>query len=670
MRPHRFLLLHVMASLSVFHACSEKTIPAGDNELAVIRASINNSGNEFSISWEQDDQIAVLSAGILYQYRTDRPETGLFKHVGETACNTDDCIAVYPYDMISYNDGNLQLDFPDIMDYSDSPAIPMAARYTSGIMTFTPLCSIVRIMITGDGPVQSVYLTAASGENISGLQTLNQNNLTLSEVAGKSSPDITINCHGQVVLSQTPAEFQFAIPPQLYADGFIVTIQYADGKNFQAEYPGLTIAREGYYLDLGETDARQPDLSTFTATFIDSEIPVSWQPGDKIALISENKAYQYVYQGEDAGKAVFQASAEEIPESETYNAVYPYDAAIVSAEGIDLILDKENDYPVPGTQTLPMAASSSDMEFAFEHIFAQARLEVKGDMILKSIELSGNGGEIISGTATMDFENDKALLSGENITVINFPDGLQLDDEKPVTLTFNVPAQTYSKGFTVTATNDDGEKFTSELPDIANISKGQVHALGVIEFFDTPSSYTIKLDFIKNIDEISLKAEQNNPFSNWGWVSKNNKTEEHESSAEYIGDGVSHTFKFHMVPLNGNNAMVCLGGSTPPYFQIGRGKGSYIELPGITDMSLVQIKAYAFSNYSRPLVEIQDTDGTIVSGGEAQQIPLEYDTSIVTEQETVYTLSSTAPGTPYRMVTANDQFLMMSHLILIYEPAD
>lgn len=159
-----------------------------------------------------------------------------------------------------------------------------------------------------------------------------------------------------------------------------------------------------------------------------------------------------------------------------HNVVYyPY-ASDVECErmgtnyALDVVLPIEQVYAVNsfGDDAFPMVAISDDNNLTFKNVCGGIKLQFKGSQKVSSIKIEGKNNEILSGDAVITVYTDETKPSIEmsnnssTSVMLNCGEGVQLSEDKSTKFIITTPPISFSKGFTVTVTDVDGQTYLIE----------------------------------------------------------------------------------------------------------------------------------------------------------------------------------------------------------------
>lgn len=211
----------------------------------------------------------------------------------------------------------------------------------------------------------------------------------------------------------------------------------------------------------------------------------------------------YLIQPSDAGSttASFRKAGDSAPSVapeplDDYVAVYPY--AQISGlrwtkggRTLTLSLVAQQQHPMRFGELGVMVAKTTgagpkDIRLNFKNIFSIVRFSLTGGDRLASIRFRSNSGEAVAGAYTLD-------IAGDDYTTTRFA----AEGDREITLVCNtqltaeaqsfslvVPARTYTQGFTVTFTADDGRTMTRTIGAAAGktLLRNTIHAWPAVAF--------------------------------------------------------------------------------------------------------------------------------------------------------------------------------------------
>ncbi len=232
---------------------------------------------------------------------------------------------------------------------------------------------------------------------------------------------------------------------------------------------------------------------TITASIVDGATKttlgtggkVLWQAGDLVSVFAGSKANSK-YQVSDGSAGSSSGTLEYVStpsgdyDSMIYNAAYyPYSAAIsfgVTGKGGTVTGYKFYDVYLPITQiyaensfaggAFPMVAvnkSTENTDFQFRNVLGGLKLQLKGTAKIKSVSISGNDNETLSGNATV-FASDTPSVSMNSTAdafktvTLDCGEGVQLSETEATSFIIALPPMTMSKGFTITVKDSEGKQ--------------------------------------------------------------------------------------------------------------------------------------------------------------------------------------------------------------------
>ena len=252
-----------------------------------------------------------------------------------------------------------------------------------------------------------------------------------------------------------------------------------------------------------------------TKTYVDEKVSLRWTKDDRLSIFVGNTFnHEYKYDGETgANNGSFSAitSPEFIAAEplEANYAVYPYNASNeMDTDGsMSVILPSVQKYAQNsfglGANTMVAATENKEDNFLqFKNLCGYVVVKLYGEGTVTSVKLEGNDGEKISGKADVQAAFGtlpSVTMSEEATTSITLDCGggvtLGTTAETATEFWLCVPPVTFSKGFTVTATNSDGWQMVKNTSSSKEVVRNTKNALTPIEaVFDTPSAEVVPPD--------------------------------------------------------------------------------------------------------------------------------------------------------------------------------
>ena len=230
------------------------------------------------------------------------------------------------------------------------------------------------------------------------------------------------------------------------------------------------------YATIEETDA--------TKTYMDASNNILWSQGDQIvAFMKTSLGLQYQVTSSSVGKA--SARFEEVgnnggglnagTEWDHNIAYYPYSETVECLKSgnnyaLNVVLPSEQTYVAESfcNGSMAMVAVSENNNITFRNVLGGMKLQLKGTQKVVSIKLEGKNSEKLSGAATITAYTDETkpaitMASGASKTItLNCGSGVQLNESTATEFIVALPPVLFSKGFTVTVTDDSGNPYTVE----------------------------------------------------------------------------------------------------------------------------------------------------------------------------------------------------------------
>ncbi len=205
----------------------------------------------------------------------------------------------------------------------------------------------------------------------------------------------------------------------------------------------------------------------------DGKYSVLWSAGDKLAV---NGVTSSAVADAQVGTtyATFTVEGVEAP----YNVLYPAEA--LNADGNSVTIATEQAY-TPGSfanGNAVLVGYSENGAVNAKHLYSFVKVNVvKGaeDVALKSVTVKALGGEAISGTFKVDYQNATITpAAGQDLARVSSAEPIAIGEG--VSFVVAVPAGSYSAGFEVTVADVNGQGMTRKAtnPALANIPGGYI----------------------------------------------------------------------------------------------------------------------------------------------------------------------------------------------------
>lgn len=218
-----------------------------------------------------------------------------------------------------------------------------------------------------------------------------------------------------------------------------------------------------------------------TRTYVE-DLKVLWAEGDLLSVFAKTKTNgKYILESE-AGKTdgVFSKVSGVLTGDKIsgYAAIYPYasENAIDKTGALSLTLPAEQAYAAdsfgPGANT--MVSWSETNQLPFKNVGGFLLLNIKGNVAVKSIEVTGGKDIVLAGKAVVtEGENGPVVAfdkeAKDTVVTLVCEEPVELSEEKDTPFWVVLPPTQFTKGLTVKVTYDDGKTFsvTSKEEDLA-----------------------------------------------------------------------------------------------------------------------------------------------------------------------------------------------------------
>lgn len=244
-----------------------------------------------------------------------------------------------------------------------------------------------------------------------------------------------------------------------------------------------------------------------TKTSLSSFDCICWSAGDKVSVFSSSTNECYLFQGNDGSqcgtliKDPSDKSSPAVSLSKNY-ALYPYsDGNQYISEGVfqstipSVQSYGESSFGVGANPMLAVTSNSSDDRFYFKSYCAvlDVRMYSPTDAMISEITFSGNSDEIITGSIVLNAPStDKELPSfafapsaeGKQITLSCGAEGVEIGNtaECPTDFYIVVPPILFSKGFTVSITDTDGNEYAKSTSKAVTLRANAIQPMAAFLF--------------------------------------------------------------------------------------------------------------------------------------------------------------------------------------------
>ena len=267
---------------------------------------------------------------------------------------------------------------------------------------------------------------------------------------------------------------------------------------------------EQYSIDVTETQSadaasgirvyasiEQP-VSADTKVYADANLRVLWNANDTISFFNQMTLNEmWGFTGVDgANSGYFDRLTTQVGtgnDLDFYCAVYPYDGSVaISNEGVmTLTLPAVQKYAANsfGRGANTMIGVSANPTFSFKNVGGFLSFKLYGDGVnVSSITLKGNNNELIAGEGTIPIALDslpKITMSGtatKEITLVcNPPVAIGSSASAYTEFFMVVPPTTFSAGFSVTITDDQGRRVSKVLNSSLEIKRSSIRRMAPLE---------------------------------------------------------------------------------------------------------------------------------------------------------------------------------------------
>ena len=242
------------------------------------------------------------------------------------------------------------------------------------------------------------------------------------------------------------------------------------------------------------------ESSQYTGTKVELDGLVTvWTEGDLLSVFRSTVNEKYAFDGETGDvRGTISKDDETVPGAafaKSY-AIYPWaESTSCTTEGTvnytfpSTVTYKEGSFAIGSNVMIASTADAIDNRLSFANVCGWIELKIYGSSAcqLQSIRLYGNGGEKLSGAATIDAQTLEVTMlpaAKEDVT-LQFSTPFALQSEATV-FWLAIPPTTFTDGFTVELTTDKGKSKTKSTS--SSVSVGRNHAVPMKAM--TPNTYS------------------------------------------------------------------------------------------------------------------------------------------------------------------------------------
>ena len=248
-------------------------------------------------------------------------------------------------------------------------------------------------------------------------------------------------------------------------------------------------------------------------TTLNDDHKVIWNSGDMVAVFNEstlNQPYLVTDGTEGSVSCDLECTGSSDEGSDVGDilvhkvAYYPYSSEVTCASNdsggytiSDIEIETEQRYEEGAfaSGSFPMVAVNSGDNLSFKNICGAIMVQVKGQVKIRKVTLTGNNKEKLCGKATITAYPDKApeiIFKGSASTSISLDcrTGVKLSKKTAETFILTIPPTTFEDGFTLIMTDTDGEKHQFKTERKSVISRSCMLVMDVIDLSESDQTET------------------------------------------------------------------------------------------------------------------------------------------------------------------------------------
>lgn len=262
-------------------------------------------------------------------------------------------------------------------------------------------------------------------------------------------------------------------------------------------------------------------------TYMDDDTKLYWHSDDRLAVFcGNNDSVEYRFNGTTGDKSgsISPVSQDEAMSSsfDAVYAYYPYEegVALNDDQTLQVSLPMVQNYEAGGFArgVYPMVSVSESLAnnlLTFRNVCGMLKLQLWGNVAIRSITIKGNNGEILSGDAAVIASYDamptiEMMSSGSNYVAVDCGDGLQLN-AKVTDIYVVLPPVTLSRGFTMEIEDVEGNVYMKSTAKSIIIKRNTILPMQAVEIAYTALPASNELWYTTtNGAQLSLSSDKFN----------------------------------------------------------------------------------------------------------------------------------------------------------------
>lgn len=265
-----------------------------------------------------------------------------------------------------------------------------------------------------------------------------------------------------------------------------------------------------------------------TKTVMDEHNNIRWSEGDQIvAFMKTSYGHKYQVKPSFVGKTyadfskISSFSGDDLSagmEWEHVVAYYPYTDGVECVKSgddytINVVLPAQQTYAAEsfGSGYWPMVAVSEDNDITFKNLCGGIKFQIKGTQKVVSVHIRGNDNEKLSGAAIVTAYTDNeakpaiSMISTASTSVtLNCAPGVQLSENTPTEFIIALPPVAFTKGFTVTFTDDAGKTCTVETDKANYVLRSHLLSMPAVDWIDDKGTGQEGSADVKKVSRITI----------------------------------------------------------------------------------------------------------------------------------------------------------------------
>ena len=468
------------------------------------------------IYWCEGDEISFFAAtsdNLQYRLQSVEAESAKFVRVGDSALSGESLsrnYGVYPYSEATAvtTDGNLRVDLPALQHYAkdsfgdDSATMVAVSNDANATLRFQSIVGFLKLQLYGENiRVKRIEFSGNRGEKVAGTALVSVADSSVATVAmdGSASDVVALDCGEGVLLSSDsakPTAFWLALPPQLFAEGFVITIYddkgtayvkstskpYAIDANMIQPMKAVDVAGDTV-LDIEENDGKVLFYLAERSGGVRSLSGIAKRDWSTSKVVVNGKTYDVALDGNQQPYILVDASETDSYEAALLSAESSMWYSITARKGVTLPCSQFDSGASSAIASFPMYATykrQNGRTLIFDDGFAVVRLRLRGKADIVSVRIESEQQYDLAGKiAEVATDGVCKVTEGMNFVALNCTNS---GDYAPLTTAsyrdfyLMIAPDDYSSGLRLSVCDRNYKAMFFDLKDV-QLDAGEIYTL-------------------------------------------------------------------------------------------------------------------------------------------------------------------------------------------------